>query len=166
MNKACEKCNVVKNYTQFRYVSRLAPTLAARRLLSKFCKRCRFEMLASDKKKIATALSREEISAPEAARLSAKIDARTAAAHAATAQRMREKMTDLHARRRLIAVEMGVTHPVLQELRLRNPEQAAAIINEASRKYANIKARAKRGDRGAQKKMQTYLTKGAKVTAR
>lgn len=166
MKKACEKCNVVKDYTHFRYTSRRAPTLAARRLLSKFCKRCRFEMLASSPKKLATAMSREEISAPEAAKLRAKIDARAAAAHAAAAIRLRQVTADTHARRRLIAVEMGVTHPVLQELRLRNPEQAAEIINEATRKYANIKARAKRGDRGAQIKMQTYLTKGSKVTPR
>jgi hypothetical protein len=139
-------------------ISRPDPSRVARKILSKFCKKCRFAELAASPKKLTNAIAREEITLPEAALLRAKQQRRHAATRQATATRMREEMHDMHARRRLIEQEMGIPHKVMAELRLNNPEQAAGIMREAATQYATLKARAKKGDRRARAALAALTT--------
>jgi hypothetical protein len=169
LKKECAVCHKSKIYSHFRYTSQREPNTVARRIFSDTCAACRKAALVKDARKLHTAVARCEIAAPIGSALLAKRDAKLRANRAAAQRQGIISANDLWTRRRFLWGEYGLDWRDEARLRLSDPAAADAFVRklaEASRKYANIKARAKRGDRGAQKKMQMYLTKGAKVTAR
>ena len=149
MQHVCETCKKEKKMASFRYTSRPLGSAVARRIFSKFCKPCRVAALLRDPKKLARAIAREEINAVEGRALRAKIEARHAANHAATAKRMRKQVMEMHEQHRLMLLEHGISHAVFNEMRLKNPEQAEGLLTNVKARHASIKARAKKGDRWA-----------------
>lgn len=169
LKKECASCRKLKIYSQFRYTSQRETNAAARRIFSDTCSACRKIALMKNPRRLRTALARCEIAAPVGRELLAKREAKHRANRAAAHHQGTAHAIDMWTWRRYLQGECGLDWR--DEARLRLVDSAAADefarkLAEAFDKYTRVKARAKRGDRDAQIKMQAYSTKRAKVSPR